>query len=128
MPTPEKTIDNWRALREHIKWCNEWDLPISIGKIGDVTALLDERDRLAAEVQALREELRKSDERFMAMHASATEWAGQRGVMAGWIGEALETLVTIEPESMDEGWELRALIDSGRRLLDGTADDLLNEP
>ena len=48
------TIDNWRALREHINWCKEWEIPISIGKIGDVESLLDERDRLAAEVESLR--------------------------------------------------------------------------
>jgi len=81
---------------------------------------------LLARIAELEAELGRSEERYMVMHASATEWAGQRGVMAQWIGEALETLGTIEPTWPDDAQELRALIDSGQRLLGGEADDLLN--
>lgn len=73
------TIDNWRALREALAAGMTTAELVSAGYAGYIRSLLDERDRLAAEVEALRAEVAAETERC----ASLCD-----GIGAGYTGEA----------------------------------------
>ena len=80
------TIDNWRALRDALATVKTGDLPWLL-PTDTIRSLLDERDRLAAEVEALRASLALAANRMDVLALDHEYSTTRRNIADQWAEE-----------------------------------------